>query len=70
MPPTQDLPTPRTDKKNTAVQMVAIAMPVSALGRSLAFATMVGTKEVRPNSAKAKKVTILFLTGFSSPAIS
>jgi hypothetical protein len=70
IPPTQLFAKPKTPKKKTAVQIVAMMMLFSRTSIFKLLAIIDGMMDVNPKIAKLKKVTILLVKGLSSPAIS
>lgn len=59
---------PNTNKKNAATNMV-VSMKFLLSSILLTFAIIIGIKGMSPKMQKLKKVTKLFLKGFSSPVI-
>lgn len=70
IPPTQLFAKPKTPKKKIAVQIVAMMILFSRTYIFKLLATIEGIIGVNPKIAKLKKVTRLFVNGFSSPAMS
>ena len=70
IPPTQLFAKPKTPKKKTDVQIVAMMMLSSRTYIFKLLATIEGMMGVNPKIAKLKNVTRLLVKGFSSPAMS
>jgi hypothetical protein len=70
IPPTQLLASPSTPRKKAATTIVAITMLSSIVYMPMPLATMEGMIGVSPKMTKLKKVTMLLVNGFSSPAMS
>ncbi len=67
-PVTKLFPKPKTKRKNTATSTV-IQIKLLFKGISFTLAANTGINGMNPKMQKLKKVMILFLIGFSSPAI-
>ena len=68
-PPTQLLASPNTPSITTAAARVEYRMASSILEWPRILAMMEGMMGARPKMLKLKKVTMLFLMGFYSPAM-